>query len=135
MLFTDYFMNFEVRILTLAFSLYFHYVSIFLYSHMRSLYFSALPFYWYNSNFTVINGMWAEDRASVFSDSLLCDLFCDLSFGGWRNETLHGFLVHWWSRDTSMNNCLCKLITRQYNLSVCMSKWVLLTMDLACTSI
>lgn len=32
--------------------------------------------------------MWAEDIAPVFSESLLCDLFCDLSFGGGRSKAL-----------------------------------------------
>lgn len=32
--------------------------------------------------------MWAEDTAPVFPESLLCDLFCDLFFGGGRIKAL-----------------------------------------------
>lgn len=49
--------------------------------------------------------IWAEDIAPVFSESLLCDLFCDLSFGGGRSKTLKymALLFSEWSRDISMN--------------------------------
>lgn len=52
--------------------------------------------------------MWAEDTAPVFSESLLCDLFCDLSFEGGRSKALKymALLFSEWSRDTSLNRCL-----------------------------
>lgn len=83
MLFTVSVMNFEVRKLTGFQSLVFI-IRVFIssLSNEMSRCYAALLITILITAQPYNKLVWAEDTAPVFSESLLCDLFCDFSFAG-----------------------------------------------------